>query len=501
MSPNPLRNFPSMHELLENPRLKSLVHRVSRSSVVSTVGTFLDEVRKEVQTAASEMNLPNIADLADRIVRRILESDSSQFRPAINATGVLFPARSNAVPLAEEAIEEMDLVARDFTGFDSAASSGRPSFRNPAVESLLRELCGAEAALAVPSKSTALILALTAMAKGREVIVARNHLVENDDGCRVADLIVGSGAALREVGAVNHVRLDDYTQAMSDATAAVLVAHPSNYAMTGNSGDVNLRELADAAKRRKIPAIHDVGLGGLLDFSSFGFAGEPVVAESLQAGVDLVVLSGDKLLGGPQCGILVGSNVWLEQIEQHPLAQAFHADKLTLAALAATLRKYRDPENARRTIPLLQLLTASVENLKNRAERLAAQAAAVPAIAEAKAVEGESDLTGLALPNRRSPTWCLALRPATMSVERLATALCEGEPSVIGRMDQDRLLLDLRSVFPRQDVPLLSALNALKKSNEGSEEKGPEGERSQPSETVRRDESEQTGGHDVAPSP
>jgi len=463
MSPNPLRNLPSVHELLESPPLKGLVDRISHNAVVSTARTVLDEMRREVQTAATEMTLPSVADLAERIARRIAEGETPALRPVINATGILLHTGLGRAPLAEEAIAEAAAVARDYASLELDLSTGRRSRRSAAVENLLRELTGAEAALVVNNNAGATMLTLAALAAGREVIVSRGQLIEIGGSYRLPEVMAASGAVLREVGTTNKTRLDDYTRAVGDQTAALMLVHPSNYVVVGFAESVPLAELVDAGRRHKLPVIHDIGSGALSDFSQFGFRGEPVAGESIKAGADVVLFSGDKLLGGPQCGIVLGRKALVEKIERHPMARALRVGKLTLAALGATLRLYRDPEKARLTVPLLHLLCTSADNLKNRAERLAPQAAATPAVAEAAAVADVTYLGGGSLPTQELPTWCVALQPRAMSVDRLAAALRTGTPSVIGRVRQDRLLLDLRSVLPRQDTQLIAALEALGK--------------------------------------
>jgi L-seryl-tRNA(Ser) seleniumtransferase len=229
----------------------------------------------------------------------------------------------------------------------------------------------------------------------------------------------------------------------------------------GLSPGVSLEELVDVGRRHKLPVIHNLGTGAMLDLSPFGIQGEPVIGESVKSGASLVLLSGDKLLGGPPCGIILGRKTLIEKIERHPLARTLRVGKLTLAALAATLRPYRDPEKARLRIPLLQLLTASMDNLKNRAERLAPQAAATSVVGEAEAVTDVSRLGSGEGPVQELPTWCVALKPAAMTGDRLAAALRTGTLPVLGRLKEDRLLLDLRSVLPRQDSQLIAALEAL----------------------------------------
>ncbi len=463
MSPNPLRSIPSVNELLEYPAVRKIVDRVSHNTVVSTVRTVLDEVRNEVQNAASEMTLPSVSELADRIARRIMEVERPKLQPLINATGFLLPADLGRAPLAEEAIQEIDAVARDYASLELDLTTGQPARRIQAVEGLLKELTGAEAALVVNNNAGATLLALAALAAGREVLVSRGQLGDLGDNYRLPELVATSGALLREVGTTNLTHLDDYRQALGPQTAALLLVHPSTFQVVGLTATVSLSDLIELGHRQQVPVIHDINSGAMLDLQPFGLSGEPLAAESIKAGADLVLLSGDKFLGGPQCGILLGRRTLIQQIERHPLARALRVDKLTLAALGATLRLYRDPEKARRTIPLLQLLGTAADNLKNRAERLAPQIAATSIVAEAQAVAGTTGLGISPLPTQQLPTWCIAVKPATMTADRLATALRAGLPPVLGRVQHDRLLLDLRSVPPRQDLALVAAFEAISK--------------------------------------
>ncbi|HEY4759032.1 MAG TPA: L-seryl-tRNA(Sec) selenium transferase, partial [Thermoguttaceae bacterium] len=301
MSPNPLRNIPSVSELLESPPLKAMVDRISHNAVVSAIRAVLDETRAEVQTAASEMTLPNVADLAERIAQRIMESETSLLRPVINATGILLHTGLGRSTLADEAIAEMTAAARDYVSLEFDLASGRRSRRTLAVEGFLKELTGAEAALAVNNNAGATMLTLAALAAGREVIVSRGQLIEIGGSYRLPEVMAASGAVLREVGTTNKTHLDDYAQAIGEQTAALMLVHPSNFVVVGFSESVELPPLVDLARRHKLLAIHDIGSGALVDFNQFGFHGEPMAKASIQAGSDLVLFSGDKLLGGPQC--------------------------------------------------------------------------------------------------------------------------------------------------------------------------------------------------------
>jgi L-seryl-tRNA(Ser) seleniumtransferase len=465
MSPNPLRNIPSVSELLESPPLKALVDRINRNAIVGAVRTVLDEMRTEVQTAASELTLPNVPDLAERIARRIMESETPSLRPVINATGILLHTGLGRSPLADDAIAEMTAVARDYASVEVDLPTGRRSRRSVAVENLLKELTGSEAALVVNNNAGATMLTLAALATGREVIVSRGQLIEIGGSYRLPEVMTASGAVLREVGSTNKTHLHDYARAIGEQTAVLLLVHPSNFVVVGFTESVELPALVELGRKHKLPVVHDIGSGAMVDFGQFGFNGEPIAKESISAGADIVLFSGDKLLGGPQCGIIAGRKALVEKIERHPLARALRVDKITLAGLAATLRLYRDPEKARLSVPLLRLLTTSEENLKNRAERLAPQMAAIKSlISSAEAISDVTFLGGGSIPTQQLSTWCVALKPASWSVDRLAAALRAGVPAVVGRVHEGRLLLDLRSVFPRQDTELVSALEALTES-------------------------------------
>ncbi|HUY91100.1 MAG TPA: L-seryl-tRNA(Sec) selenium transferase [Pirellulales bacterium] len=461
MATNPLRNIPSVNELLENPHLQALIEKVSRHAVVTRVRTILDDLRQEVQNAAADIKLPSVAELAENIAHRILQTERPSLRPVINATGVLLHTGLGRAPLAEEAIAEMAAVARDYASVELDLAGGRRSQRVEAVQDLLQELTGAEAALVVNNNAGATMLALAALAAGREVIVSRGQLIEIGGSYRLPDVMSASGAILREVGTTNKTRIADYEQAVCDQTGALLLVHPSNFVVAGFAESVSLAELVRLGRPHNLPVIHDIGSGALIDFAQFGFSDEPLAAASIKQGADLVLFSGDKLLGGPQCGILIGKRSHVETIARHPLTRALRVDKLTLAALAATLRLYRDPEQAKRSIPLLHFLSTPIENLKGRAERLAPQMAACQAIAKAEAVADTTYLGGGSVPTQQLATWCVALSPREMSVDKLAARLRAGKPAIVGRVRDERLYLDLRTIFPRQDLELVSAVQAL----------------------------------------
>jgi len=461
MAPSVLRNIPSVNDLLEHPRLKSLSDRLSHNVVVTSVRTFLDDLRSEVTRTAQEMNLPSVSELADRIAGRILHDEQPLLRPVINATGILLHTGLGRAPLAEEAIAAMVDVARDYASVEVDLPTGDRSQRTLAVEGVLKQITGAEAALVVNNNAGATLLTLAALCAGREAIVSRGQLVEIGGSFRMPDVMAASGARLRDVGTTNKTHLRDYADAIGEQTAALVRVHHSNYAIVGFTSEPSLAELVKLAHKHGLPLVDDIGSGAVIDFARYGFGDEPLASASIKAGADVVLFSGDKLLGGPQCGIIVGRKKSLDRIARHPLMRALRVDKLTLAALHATLTLYRHEDRAEAAVPLLQLLSTPLENLSNRAERLAPQLADTAAVASAEVIEDVAYLGGGSIPTQQLPTICIALSPAGRSVDRLAASLRTGTPSVFGRIKEDQLLLDLRTVPPRHDQHLVAALAAV----------------------------------------
>lgn len=458
---NVFRNIPSVNELLDSPPLRQLVDRANRNTVVAGVRRFLDDLRAEIQTAAADIKVPTPSELAERIAHWIATESQPNLRPAINATGILLHTGLGRAPLAESAIQAMNDVARGYASLEIDVATGERSQRVQDAAEALADLTGAEAATVVNNNAAATMLTLAALAAGREVIVSRGQLVEIGGSYRLPDVMQVSGAALREVGTTNKTRIDDYRAAIGPNTAALMRVHSSNFAIVGFTEQASLAELVALSAKHQLPLIDDLGSGALEDLSAYGISGEPVVADSVRAGADVVLFSGDKLLGGPQCGIILGRKPLIRQIMQHPLSRALRVDKLTLAALLETLRLHHDRQAAERSLPLLSLLSTSVANLQQRAQRLGPQLSACPAIKSAEPVESQAYLGGGSVPSQGIASWALALEPARGSVAELAAALRTGTPAVFGRISKDRLLLDLRAVFPRDDMRLVDAVQQI----------------------------------------
>ena len=461
MPTNPLKNIPSVHELLESEPLKKLVDTVSHNVVVTEVRSFLDNLRDDIRDATSDVKMPAPGDLAEKIAQWIETDQTPKLRPVINATGILLHTGLGRAPLPQAAIAEIANVAGGYASVEVDLESGNRSQRVLSVTKLLCEVTGAEAAAVANNNAGATMLCLAALGSGREIIVSRGHLVEIGGSYRLPDVMTVSGAKLREVGTTNKTRIADYENAIHEETAALMRVHTSNYVIAGFTQEATLAELVSLGRSRGVPVIDDIGSGALVDFSKYGIQDEPMARDSVAAGSDVVLFSGDKLLGGPQCGIIVGKKKYIDMITKHPMMRALRVDKVTLAALAATLKLYRDEAAAEAQIPLLSLLSASQENLKNRAERLAPQLEAMPHVESAEAVAGECFLGGGSVPTQRLDSWCVGIRPAGMSVDALAKALRMGDQPVFPRVQQERLWIDMRSVFPKQDGQVVEAFQAV----------------------------------------
>ena len=458
MSKGVLRHLPSVTELLESGPLKPLVDRVSHNVVVDGVRSFLDDYRQEINRENQPVDVASVTHIAERIARKILLGERSSLQPVINATGILLHTGLGRAPLAEQAIEEMVTIARDYASLELDLRTGKRSHRFDAVEGLLCELTGAEAAVVVNNNAGATMLTLAALGGGREVIVSRGQLVEIGGSYRLPDVMQVSGAHLREVGTTNKTHAEDYEHAIGENTAALMRVHPSNFAVVGFTADVTLEAMVQIGKKYRVPVIDDIGSGAVIDLAPYGVHDEPLAAESIATGADVVLFSGDKLMGGPQSGIIIGKKREIECIARHPMARALRIDKLTLAALGATLRLLRDPQQAAHQIPLLQLLATPLENLRLRAESIASQLGRVEGIAKAEAVEEEAFLGGGSVPTQQIRTWCVALDLANESLDTFHRRLRTGTPSVVGRVQKGQLLIDLRSVPPRQDEQIVRSI-------------------------------------------
>ncbi len=430
---DPRRALPSVGGLLEREDVSALLADNPRTLVVDAVRNAIDDVRKNPATSE---------DIAwgELIAEHVRSASRRSLRPVFNATGVVLHTNLGRAPLARAAIDAVRDAAEGYTNLEYDLDTGARGSRYVHCVNLLRELTGAEDAIVVNNCASALILALSALARGRDVIVSRGELVEIGGSFRVPDIMQRSGATLEEVGTTNRTHLDDYRRAITPRTAAIAKIHRSNFKLSGFVADTDVRALAPLAGEHGIPIVHDLGSGLMIDLSRFGFSGEPTAKAALEAGATVVLMSGDKLLGGPQAGIVVGAKHAIARLRQDPFARAMRVDKMTIAALAATLELYRDPEVAVREIPVLAMLTASAESIARRCEVVAAQLR--EAGVEATVVESEASVGAGAFPTYGIPSFAVSLGDP----ERRERALREADLPVIGHIVDGRLLLDLRSV-------------------------------------------------------
>ncbi|HEX2719207.1 MAG TPA: L-seryl-tRNA(Sec) selenium transferase [Gemmatimonadaceae bacterium] len=442
------RTLPSVGALLESDAVRELLAIAPRAVVADAVRDAVAAARRSAGPAPATPG-----EWALAVEQALTRRTRSSLRAALNATGVVLHTNLGRAPLAPAARAAVDAIAEGFSNLEYDLERGARGSRYAHAAALIRELTGAEDALVVNNCAAALVLVLNTVADGREAIVSRGELVEIGGSFRVPDIMGKSGARLREVGTTNRTHLDDYRRVLGPDTGAILKVHRGNFAMAGFVADVGVRELLPLAREAAVPLVHDLGSGLLVSLDAYGLEGEPTVREALQAGASLVTFSGDKLLGGPQAGIIAGDAALVARMRENPLARALRVDKLTLAALEATLALYRDPERAVREVPALAMLTAPVSEVRGRAESLAADLEARGVRARVR--DSVATVGGGAFPTARIPS-CAVVLPG--DPESLARRLRAAEPPVIGRIEDDALLLDLRSVAPAHDARLAAAV-------------------------------------------
>jgi L-seryl-tRNA(Ser) seleniumtransferase len=444
-----LRALPSVHQVLEQPESQAMIASHGRALVLFAVQRALDEER-----AGGTLAQP--AARMSRIEALVRELRQPRLRPVINATGVVLHTNLGRAPLSAPAAQAAALIAGRYSTLEFDPRTGRRGRRHDLVADLLRYLTGAESAAVVNNCAAAVLLMLTALARGKEVIVGRGELVEIGGGFRMPDVMRLSGARLVEVGTTNRTRPEDYAAAITPKTAAILKVHASNFQVVGFTESVEVEPLARVARQHGVLLLHDLGSGSLLDTAAYGLAAEPRIQDSLRAGTDLLACSGDKLLGGPQAGLLLGRAELVDKVMKHPLARAVRVDKLTLAALTATLDLYLTQSVA--ALPTWSMLGASADAMAARA--VAWQRRLLERGIEVDVVPSQSTVGGGSLPGERLPTTALALTPHAGRAADLLRRLREHEPPVIGRIEQERVLLDPRTVLPDEDDALLDAVVA-----------------------------------------
>jgi L-seryl-tRNA(Ser) seleniumtransferase len=448
------RRIPAIDTLLGTAAFAPLLEGASRHRVAEALRAVQEEVRARLaEGGAAPDGVAEPGWYAMRTEDRLRRADQPSLRPVINATGVVLHTNLGRALLPEPARAAMQAAASSYSNLEYDLDAGARGSRYDHCTDLLRELTGAQAALVVNNNAAAVVLALNTLAQGRDAVISRGELVEIGGSFRVSEIMARSGALLREVGATNRTHLPDYEAAVGPDTGVIVKVHRSNFQVTGFTAEVGVPELVALGRTAHVPVLHDLGSGLLADLSSLGLTGEPTVADAMRAGADVVTLSGDKLLGGPQAGIILGSDELVGRMRRNPLCRAFRVDKLTLAALEATLALYREPDTVLETVPTLRMLALPADAVRQRAERLVTRIATGGIVAEI--VPGASTVGGGAFPGSELATWLVAVDG---EADPLHTALRRGDPPVVARIADGRLLLDLRTVQPEDDDRLTDAL-------------------------------------------
>jgi L-seryl-tRNA(Ser) seleniumtransferase len=449
-----MQEIPKVDRILGWPEICALLAKYPRPEVLVAVRTILEQLREQVRCNGEDVLLE-----PERICAQVAAALASRSKPSlrtvINGSGVVVHTNLGRSPLADEAEGAIHAVSVGYSNLEFDLETGERGTRNAHVEGLICEMTGAEAALVVNNNAAAVILALSSLAQGREVIISRGELVEIGGSFRIPDVMRQSGAKMVEVGTTNRTHLRDFTNAITDATALLLKVHTSNFAIMGFTADASIAEMALLGCETGLPVMLDAGSGCLIDLSPFGIFGEPTVRQHLSAGADVVTFSGDKLLGGPQAGLIAGKRQYIEPMKRHPLLRALRMDKLNLASLEATLRLYRDERRALAAIPTLCMLTMTAEQLARRAVSiLRKHRRTLPGTVTLVRHPGESSAGGGSFPLLQLPTTLIEVRIDGFTPQQIEAELRRASTPVIGRIHRDRFLLDVRTLMDR-DLPAL----------------------------------------------
>ena len=450
MNTDAFRALPSVDELLQNHTLRGMERQVGRAVVVDAIRASLDAARADIRAGKPA---PMPALLIDTIMERIALAVRPTLTRVINATGVVLHTNLGRAPLSQEALQAIQSAASSYSNLEYDLEAGERGSRYTHAEELIKTLTGAQAALVVNNNAAAIMFILRAFAQDKAVIVSRGQLVEIGGGFRVPDVLSQSGAKMVEVGTTNRTRLADFENALSPETALLLRVHPSNFRVIGFTEEVSLAEMSALANKHKLIAVDDLGSGALLDTAAFGLAHEPMPQESLQAGAELVAFSGDKLLGGPQAGIIIGKQEYVTRLKKHPLARALRVDKLTLSALQATLLHYLKNE-ATQKIPIWQMIAKPLDVLDAQAQAWCAEWKQRGL--DARVVDSQSTVGGGSLPGEVLPTRAVAI--SVSNPDAFVQAMRADEPPIVARIENDAVLIDPRTILPHDVKSLLEGV-------------------------------------------
>lgn len=456
--------LPSVDELLKSPQCMEWANSYPRRFLLQAVREAIDTKRKMILHDHDAEVSGDV--LTEDIEKRLQKLSSFSLRPVINATGVVIHTNLGRSILSSRVLENIRQVSAHYSTLEYDIEQGRRGKRYVHVKRILREVTGAEDALVVNNNASAVLLCLSTFAKGGEVIVSRGELVEIGGSYRMPDVMAASGALSREVGTTNKTHLYDYENAITEQTSLILKIHKSNYRIVGFTEEVPIEELVTLGHARNIPVIFDLGSGCLVDLRPYGIHDEPSVKEIVKSGVDLTTFSGDKLLGGPQGGVIVGKKEYIDRIQKNPITRAVRIDKLTLAGFEATLMEYADEEKAMKNIPTLRMLTQSPDELKKRAQSIARRLKKHLKKADIQVIPDSSRAGGGSLPEEELPTYAVSIKTGDISVNEFEERARKGNPPIIARIKENALILDARTIQQEQIDPLVSGiLSALKKTS------------------------------------
>jgi L-seryl-tRNA(Ser) seleniumtransferase len=459
-----LRTIPKVDRVLEWGELTGILAEHPRPVIITAVRTVLEQLRDNILTAG-QTSVPDRVRIIHMIAVELTERTTSSLRAVVNGTGVVVHTNLGRSPLAREAEEAIHTVSAGYSNLEFNLDTGERGTRYDHVEGLISELTEAEAALVVNNNAAAVILALTSLAQGRDVIVSRGELVEIGGSFRIPDVMRQSGARLVEIGTTNRTHCRDYQAAITETTALMLKVHTSNFAIVGFTAGVTVSDMASLGREKEIPVMLDAGSGCLINLAPYGISGEPTIREYLAEGADIVSFSGDKLLGGPQAGIIAGKRQYIEPMKRHPLLRALRMDKLNLAALEATLRLYRDERRALTSIPTLRMLTLTAQQLARRADMISRKLKkTLPDNVTIIRHPGESSAGGGSFPLLQLPTTLIEIRIAGVAPQQIESALRRAVVPVIGRIQRDRFLLDVRTILDSDRQALSDSLNQVAES-------------------------------------
>jgi L-seryl-tRNA(Ser) seleniumtransferase len=459
-----LRRIPSLDALLHEPPAEALVREYGHQAVVSAGRSILEEVRSEILPKGPDEAPPDLSPgaLINRLKDRLCQKFRPSLGPAVNATGIIMHSGLGRAVLSEDATEALLAVAHGYSTLALDLETGRRTSRDRHVEGILRELTGAEAATVANNNAAATVLILNTLARGKEVIVSRGQLVEIGGSFRMPDVMKTSGAILREVGTTNKTHLKDYEEAIGESIGAILRVHHSNYRIVGFAEEPGIEELVELGRKKGVPVVDDLGSGALVDLKEFGLATEPLVQASVRAGADVACFSGDKLIGGPQSGIIVGKAEWIQKIKKNPLARAFRCGKLSLASLEATLKLFLAPEKLGERHLIYRMLGLTPEDLGRRAKKVAASLRKSLSADVRLTIEDSASQVGSgAVPVETIPTKVLAVAAPTLSADDLAAKLRRLNPPVFARISKDAVLFDFRTIQPDEDAVVERSIRGI----------------------------------------